>query len=182
MEQRLINRIFSHRLLPWAVSLVLAVVMGVSFVNQWHQIQELLHEEPVREWTHNEQKIAPSKYRDSLFGAPRRPTHPSSEHVLPSSMTLVGSFVHARGERSSAIIAVSGRPPRLFTTGEQLANGVTLSEVQPDHVILSRGQSHDALYFPAALKVATTTAGEIVRYGNLTDAHLEKLRVPQVAR
>lgn len=97
-------------------------------------------------------------------------------------MTLLGSFVHARGERSSAIIAVSGRPPRLFKTGEQLLNGVTLSEVQPDRVILSRSQSRDALYFPAALKVATMTAGEIVRYGNLTDAHLEKLRAPQVAR
>ncbi|WP_226688026.1 hypothetical protein, partial [Stutzerimonas stutzeri] len=69
----MIKRIFSHRLLPWAVSLVLAVVMGVSFVNQGHQIQELLHEEPVRGWTHNEQKITPSKYRDRLFGAPRRP-------------------------------------------------------------------------------------------------------------
>jgi len=182
MEQRLINRIFSHRLLPWAVSLVLAVVMGVSFANQWRQFQELLYQEPVRKQTHIEPRKAPSKYRDRLFGAPRQSTNPSPEQVLHSSMTLVGSFVHERGERSSAIIAVSGRPPRLFTTGEQLVNGVTLSEVQPDHVILSRGQSRDALYFPAALKVATTAAGQIVRYGNLTDAHLEKLRAPQVAR
>lgn len=176
MKQRLIARVFSHRFLPWAVSLVVAVLMSVSLVKQWHQLQELLHEEPVREWTHNEPKIAPGKHRDRLFGEPRPPPQASSEQALPSSMTLVGSFVHAQGERSSAIIAVSGRPPRLFKTGEQLVNGVILSEVQSNHVILSRGQSRDPLFFPDALKAATRSAGAITRYGNLTDAHLEKLQ------
>lgn len=182
MEQRLIKRIFNHHLLPWAVSLLLAVVMSVSFSNQWHQPPELLHEVPVREWTHNEPKIAPSKYRDRIFGEPRQPPHASSEQALPPSMTLVGSFLHAQGEHSSAIIAVPGRPPRLFKTGEQLVNGVILSDVQSDHVILSRGKSHHPLFFPEDLKVATRSAGAITRYGNLTDTHIEKLRGPQVAR
>ena len=176
MKPRLLFTILRHRSLPWTVSLAVAIGMSVSLANQWHQFSELLHQEPVRKQALRDPTITPSTYRDKLFGEPQQRQRASAELTPRLSVTLVGSLVHAKGDRSSAIIAVSGRPPRLFKTGDQLSEGVVLSEVQPDHVILARGNLRDPLYFPEAVKAMAEPIGRVVRHDNLTDAHLKKLQ------
>lgn len=175
MKARLIFTILRHRSLPWAVSLVVIMGMSVSIYNQWQQLSELLHQEPARKQAVLEPRKAPAKYRQNLFGAPRQQAQPIPERS-PLPMTLMGSFVHPASDRSSAIIVVSGRPPRLFNLGDQIVSGAILKEVQPSYVVLSRDGSLDPLYFPDAMKAPTKPVGQVVRYANFTDSYLKKLR------
>ncbi|MGY8820873.1 MAG: type II secretion system protein N [Pseudomonadales bacterium] len=174
MKPRLLFTILRHRSLPWAVSLVVTMGMSVSIYNQWQQLSELLHEEPARKQTVLEPTKAPTKYRENLFGEPRPQTQPIPERS-PLPMTLVGSFVHPVSERSSAMIVVSGGPPRLFKSGDQIVPGAILNEVQPSHVVLSRNGSLDPLYFPDVMKVPAKPVGQVVRYADLSDSYLKKL-------
>nr|WP_272890601.1 type II secretion system protein N [Stutzerimonas stutzeri] len=148
--------------------------MSVNIYNQWQQLREVLLQEPAREQAVLEPRKAPANYRKNLFGEPRQQTQPLHERS-PLPMTLVGSFVHPVSARSSAIIVVSGRPPRLFKSGDQIVPGAILSEVQPSHVVLSRNGSLDPLYFPDAMKVPAKPVGQVVRYADLTDSYLKKL-------
>ncbi|MCG6538889.1 hypothetical protein MCB86_02225 [Pseudomonas sp. KSR10] len=175
MKARLIFTILRHRSLPWAVSLVAVLGMSVNLVNQWQQLSELLREEPAHEQALLEPRKAPARYRENLFGEPRQPTQAVHERS-PLPMTLVGSFVHPVSARSSAIIVVSGRPPRLFKSGDQIVPGAILNEVQPSHVVLSRNGSLDPLYFPDAMKAPTKPVGQVIRYADLTDSYLKKLQ------
>ncbi|MBU1306651.1 MAG: hypothetical protein KJ755_06265 [Alphaproteobacteria bacterium] len=175
MKARLILTILRHRALPWAVSLVVAMGVSVNIYRQWQQLSEVLLKEPAREQAVLEPTKAPVKYRENLFGEHRQQTQPVHERS-PLPMTLVGSFVHPMSERSSAIIMVSGRPPRLFKLGDQIVSGAILEEVQPSYVVLSRDGSLDPLYFPDAMKAPTKPVGQVVRYAYLTDFYLKKLR------
>lgn len=68
----------------------------------------------------------------------------------------------------SAIIAMRGEPQRSFPVGEEVAAGVTLAEVQADHVVLDSGGRRSELRFdntdahpPAIRATPARTAGPL---------------------
>lgn len=76
---------------------------------------------------------------------------PVESALLPTSdpgLTLLGSFVHADGQRSSAIIRIEGRQAQRYQVGGVMANGTRLQAVYADHVELQRDGRRESLSFP----------------------------------
>jgi general secretion pathway protein C len=67
----------------------------------------------------------------SLFG------QSAVAETAPSNYQLKGVIVAARAKDSAAIIAVEGKPTMTIGVGKELLNGVTLSEVHRDHILVS---------------------------------------------
>ena len=64
-------------------------------------------------------------------------------------LTLTGVAI-ALGGRSWAMLARDGLPERSFALGEEVAPGVTLAAVHPDHVVLTIEGRDEELRFPNA--------------------------------
>ena len=67
-----------------------------------------------------------------------------------AQLTLTGVAI-ALGGRSWATLARNGLPERSFALGEEVAPGVTLAAVHPDHVVLTIEGRDEALGFPNAV-------------------------------
>nr|WP_315487421.1 type II secretion system protein N [uncultured Undibacterium sp.] len=67
----------------------------------------------------------------SLFG------QSAIAEAAPSNYQLKGVIVAAHAKDSAAIIAVDGKPTMTIGVGKALLNGVTLSEVHRDHIMVS---------------------------------------------
>jgi general secretion pathway protein C len=63
-------------------------------------------------------------------------------------LTLLGSFVHADPQRSSAIIRSEGNSAQRFTVDSEVSSGVRLHAVAADHVELMRNGHRETLSFP----------------------------------
>lgn len=78
-------------------------------------------------------RLAPGKEAAaSLFGGRRMIT-------ATSNFQLKGVVVAGKASESVAILAAAGRPAQAVITGSEVAPGVNLIEVHPDHVLLSEG-------------------------------------------
>lgn len=59
--------------------------------------------------------------------------------VVASNFQLKGVVVASNPAESIAILAASGKPAQAIRTNAEVAPGVTVKEVQRDHVLLSEG-------------------------------------------
>lgn len=83
-----------------------------------------------------------------LFG----PSHSSNQQTAPLTnlrLTLMGSFVNADSNLSSAMILPEGSQAQRFTVGSEITPGVRLEAVYRDRVELSRNARRETLTFPA---------------------------------
>ncbi|MBX9764308.1 MAG: secretion protein XcpP [Pseudomonadaceae bacterium] len=81
-----------------------------------------------------------------LFGE-----HSKSNAPAPSTnlrLTLLGSFVHADPQRSSAIIRSEGQSAQRYTLNSEITEGVRLHAVAADRVELMRNGRRESLSFP----------------------------------
>jgi general secretion pathway protein C len=80
----------------------------------------------------------------SLFGEPARAAAASSANAA----RLVGVAAASGGRPGYALLQFDGRPAVSVREGREAAPGVLLSEVLPDHVVLSRGGVREELALP----------------------------------
>jgi general secretion pathway protein C len=81
-----------------------------------------------------------------LFGE-----HSISNAPAPNTnlrLTLLGSFVHADPQRSSAIIRSEGQSAQRYTLNSEITDGVRLHAVAADRVELMRNGRRESLSFP----------------------------------
>ena len=91
--------------------------------------------------------VASRQNLDQLFGSSRQ----TDDGPVPATqlrLTLLGSFVNADPERSSAIIRREGSEPQRYAIDSEVSNGVRLAAVYPDHVELLRNGKRESLTFP----------------------------------
>lgn len=62
-----------------------------------------------------------------------------SSFAVASNFQLKGVVVASDPAESVAILATDGKPPRAISTNAEVVPGVTVREVQRDHVLLSEG-------------------------------------------
>ncbi|MFZ2289980.1 MAG: type II secretion system protein N [Halopseudomonas yangmingensis] len=89
--------------------------------------------------------------RLSVFGAAAQAV-PSLREAPDTQLnwTLRGVLANPDPARSAALLAVQGQPERAWRVGARLPGNVTLEEIHPDRVILSRGGSLETLRLPRA--------------------------------
>lgn len=93
---------------------------------------------------------------DQLFGS----SSVASAGPAPNTslrLTLLGSFVHANPQRSSAIIRSEGSTAQRYTIDSEISSGVRLHSVAADHVELLRNGRRERLSFP----LHSTSAGDL---------------------
>lgn len=93
---------------------------------------------------------------DQLFGS----SSAASAGPAPNTslrLTLLGSFVHANPQRSSAIIRSEGSTAQRYTIDSEISSGVRLHSVAADHVELLRNGRRERLSFP----LHSTSAGDL---------------------
>lgn len=81
-----------------------------------------------------------------LFGeAPRKPSAAAPTGI---AITLLGVAAASEGRRGYAVVQLEGKDILAVEEGEDVAPGVRLAEVRPDHVILERGGVRETLAWP----------------------------------
>lgn len=129
----------------------LALILAMSVSLAWQTADWLrLLRNPVSINTHSATNVpdtAISPELGQLFGRNQN----SSDAPAPATnlrLTLVGSFVHADPQRSSAIIRSEGSNARRVLIDEEISDGVRLHAVAADHVQLLRNGRRESLSFP----------------------------------
>lgn len=79
--------------------------------------------------------------------------------VSDSGLELFGLRMDRASGRGSAILAAEGEPQQSFDVGEEVAPGVVLLTVEPDHVVLSRGGAEEVIFLDQS-EPATRVAGD----------------------
>jgi general secretion pathway protein C len=92
---------------------------------------------------------------DQLFDSSAASAGPAPNTSL--RLTLLGSFVHANPQRSSAIIRSEGSTAQRYTIDSEISSGVRLHSVAADHVELLRNGRRERLSFP----LHSTSAGDL---------------------
>lgn len=103
-----------------------------------------------------------------LFGT----SSAASDGPAPSTnlrLTLLGSFVHADPQRSTAIILSEGSTAQRYSVNSEISSGVRLHSVSADRVELMRNGRRESLSFP----LNSSTAGSL--QGNSQDAMADPL-------
>ncbi len=75
----------------------------------------------------------------------REPPKPKPVQVARIQATLVG--IVGLGESGSAMINVENKGPKLYKVGDEIKEGIFLSRLGRDHVILLRGETEEKLAF-----------------------------------
>lgn len=127
----------------------LVLAMGVSLAWQSADWLRLL-QVPAAPAPSASQPLAPefdSLPLANLFGGDDSIVH----NLAPADdlgLTLLGSFVHAEPNRSSAIIRSRNQPAQRFQVGSEVVDGIRLRAVHADHVALQRNGQQLNLSFP----------------------------------
>lgn len=133
---------------PTLLALLLVVLMSATLAWQSVALQRLLHSTPAASSAAPESRSHNTDVQSllPLFG-----TAPLvSSGIAPTtslSLTLLGSFVHANSQRSSAIIQLQGSPAKRYRVGGELSSGVLLHAVYRDRVELKRNGRLETLAF-----------------------------------
>ncbi len=131
------------------IAIVLILLMSVSLAWQTAGWLRLLRAPAQLEGQNVELQpsVASRQNLDQLFGSSRQ-TDDGPVPATQLSLTLLGSFVNADPERSSAIIRREGSEPQRYAIDSEVSNGVHLAAVYPDHVELLRNGKRESLTFP----------------------------------
>lgn len=129
------------------VGLVLAMGMGLAWQTaDWLRVLRAPAQGGTPDSTQQPAPAASGQLAQ-LFGAGAR----DESAPVPAThlrLTLLGSFVHADPERSSAIVRPEGGEARRYRVGDELPNGIRLHAVYPDRVELQRNGRRESLSFP----------------------------------
>lgn len=131
------------------VGIVLILAMSVSLAWQSADWLRLLRAPVVasNSSTNKTPVVALNPEISQLFGS----NSTASEGIAPSTnlrLTLLGSFVHADPQRSSAIIRSEGSTAQRYTIDSEISSGVRLHSVAADRVELLRNGRRESLSFP----------------------------------
>lgn len=131
------------------VGIVLILAMSVSLAWQSADWLRLLRAPVVasNSSTNKPPVVALNPEISQLFGS----NSAASEGIAPSTslrLTLLGSFVHADPQRSSAIIRSEGSTAQRYTIDSEISSGVRLHSVAADRVELLRNGRRESLSFP----------------------------------
>ncbi|UYM15396.1 type II secretion system protein N [Endozoicomonas euniceicola] len=139
------------------ITILLCIAMFISLGIQGLQLFKIFQDtpdtdmEPKSELT-QEAKTLSAKDFELLFGFNNRNEARNKPTDIPKTklnLILRGALadVGSNTEDSSAIIQGSSQD-KLYSPGDLLPGGVTLKEIHPDHVILSRNGQLEKLFFP----------------------------------
>ncbi|AMO55811.1 type II secretion system protein N [Endozoicomonas montiporae] len=139
------------------ITILLCIAMLISLGIQGFQLLKIFQEKPVAvlepksELTTEPQAISVKDF-DLLFGFNNKTEAQNNSADIPKTklnLILRGALadIGASAEDSSAIIQGSSQD-KLYSPGDSLPGGVTLKEIHPDHVILSRNGQLEKLFFP----------------------------------
>ncbi len=98
-----------------------------------------------------------------LFGTQPRAQKGAAATGL--AIKLLGVVAAAPGKRGYAVVQLEGKDILAVHEGEDVAPGIRLAEVLPDHILLERGGVQESLAWPekrAAGAAATPAAGAAV--------------------
>lgn len=131
------------------VGLALVTAMSVSLAWQSADWLRLLRTPAKTTETsaHSAQTTAQPTEIGQLFGA----SSVANDSPAPNTtlrLTLLGSFVHADPQRSSAIIRSEGSSAQRYTINSEISSGVRLHAVAADRVELLRNGRRESLSFP----------------------------------
>ncbi len=131
------------------VGLALVTAMSVSLAWQSADWLRLLRTpaKPAETSSHSTQTAAQPTEIGQLFGT----SSIANDSPAPSTtlrLTLLGSFVHADPQRSSAIIRSEGSSAQRYTINSEISSGVRLHAVAADRVELLRNGRRESLSFP----------------------------------
>lgn len=131
------------------VSLALVTAMSVSLAWQSADWLRLLRTPAKTTETsaHSAQTTAQPTEIGQLFGT----SSVANDSPAPNTtlrLTLLGSFVHADPQRSSAIIRSEGSSAQRYTINSEISSGVRLHAVAADRVELLRNGRRESLSFP----------------------------------
>ncbi|WP_044874994.1 type II secretion system protein N [Pseudomonas sp. LFM046] len=153
-----------HRLqrhAPAFVGALVVLAMGASFAwqtREWLRLVDTQAQIPEQQGA----RVAttqPLQNLEPIFGvapamAPSGP--PPSTNLR---LTLLGSFVHAGPDKSTAIIQYEGGKPRRFSAGEEITSGVKVHAVYRNRVEIERNGRLESLSFPAPHSRFTPAGG-----------------------
>ncbi|WP_233686105.1 type II secretion system protein N [Pseudomonas anguilliseptica] len=131
------------------VGLALVTAMSVSLAWQSADWLRLLRTPAKTTETsaHSAQTTAQPTEIGQLFGT----SSVANDSPAPNTtlrLTLLGSFVHADPQRSSAIIRSEGSSAQRYTINSEISSGVRLHAVAADRVELLRNGRRESLSFP----------------------------------
>jgi general secretion pathway protein C len=139
---------------PWfqrhavsAVSLVLAAALSISFAWQsadW--LRTLRAPVAASNSAATPAVTASAPEIGQLFASRVARDQPAPDTHL--QLTLLGSFVHADPQRSSAIIRREGSAAQRYRLNSEISSGVSLHSVAVDHIELMRNGRRESLRFP----------------------------------
>ena len=130
-------------LLPSLASLALLVALGVSIAWGYGRFS-LPAPVPAAEMTQ-----APSQqFRPDHRPGARLLGVDVSDGGTPPVMQLQGVVASVRDTQGSAVISLDSKPPVAVFQGEEVASGWVLSEVKPDHVVISKGGMRHQVHLP----------------------------------
>jgi general secretion pathway protein C len=149
-----------QRQAPTLVGLALVTAMSVSLAWQSADWLRLLRV-PVAATSNSANEVpltAQSADIGQLFGT----SSAANNGLAPSTnlrLTLLGSFVHADPQRSSAIISSEGSPAQRYVIDSEISSGVRLHSVAADRVELLRNGRRESLSFPHVSSTVSSQQG-----------------------
>jgi general secretion pathway protein C len=136
------------------ISTVAAVVALTASVAYWGLQLYKPAQRPIAAVPVTETPPAPIDAARGLFGG-------DTAVAAVSNYELRGVVAARNGQRSVAIIAANGEPPKAYPVGTELAPGITVKDVQPRFVTLSEGGVQKRLDLPADMGMSSTTAAPL---------------------
>jgi general secretion pathway protein C len=104
-----------------------------------------------------------------LFGQPAPAVAATTTVVPDSQIQVAGVIVQAQSpsktaartdQRSVALLAVDGKPPKPFSIGQTVTTGVTLTRVSAQEVVVTRNGAEVKLQSPKTGDISVLTAGK----------------------
>ncbi|HZX18371.1 MAG TPA: type II secretion system protein N [Pseudomonas sp.] len=150
--------------------IVLILAMSISLAWQSADWLRLLRTPVAASYssTNEAPVIASNPEIGQLFGT----SSAATDGPAPSTnlrLTLLGSFVHADPQRSTAIILSEGSTAQRYSVNSEISSGVRLHSVAADRVELLRNGRRESLSFP----LNSSTAGSL--QNNTQDAMADPL-------
>ncbi len=132
---------------PTLLALLIVLLMSVSLALQSVALRRLLLSPAASSSAVPENRSHNTDMQSllGLFGSGVATT--TSAPSTTMRLTLLGSFVHADSQRSSAIIQLEGNPAKRYAVGQALSSGVSLHGVYRDRVELKRNGRLETLSF-----------------------------------
>jgi general secretion pathway protein C len=175
-----------QRVLPWAVSAVLVVVLAWQLVQlAWALLGAQGRQAPAATVANAPMSARPAVdvgtiVNAHLFGevnAPAGPADPNAVAATRMPLVLVGTIANTDPELGYAIIGESAQSAKVYAVGKTITGGTKLHSVYPDRAILDRGGKLEALLLPKKFQGGGVSASASPAGGGPPDAMLgERLR------